>query len=161
MDTALAAGTHPFLCFCCMGSANCYRTAFYTELCRLWELLEELQTAAASGLESVIWVTRCAASVLTPSFAFGTKTSNFISCTCMRYPGSLSIPCSFPLQILDLMLLTEPACSQTGGSPLQASVFLCCFPLHWAGNCQQSQGRRAEASASSTHLSHCPALSCR
>lgn len=39
----------------------------------MWELLEELQTAAASGLESVIWVTRCAASILTPSFAFGIR----------------------------------------------------------------------------------------
>lgn len=107
--------THLFLCFCCMCSDNCYKTAFYTELCRTWELLEEL----LQPLDwKIIWVMWCAACVLCPPSACGTndKKTNFISCVCMRYPSSLSLPCTFPLQIL--MLLTEPACSQTGGSPM-------------------------------------------
>lgn len=141
---ALAPGTLLFLCFCCSA------VTIVTEL-------PFTLSCAGHGLESGLWAPLCAACVLTSSFAFGTneQTTSFISCMCRRYPSSLSIPCSFPLQIL--LLLTEPACRQAGGSPVQVSPFLCCFPLHWAGNCQQSKGSRAEASASPAHLSHCPA----
>lgn len=117
--------------------------------------------AAASGLESVLWLTWCVLCVLSPSSAFGTndKTINFISCTGMSYPSSLSTPCTLPLQML--MLLTEPACSQwedIGGSPMSLVLWRSPF-FYAASHCTglETASRAKEGGQRHQHLVHiCP-----